>query len=195
MRTVAWCEGSCSTKTNAGSPDLPRTPAQAIAFLVGLWLAFWLLVPLWAAPAAADTEAAASPFATLEGDLFRAVNTTRVSRHLVGLRRDPGLDRVARAHSRDMARRGYFSHTTPEGLNPVDRLSRGGVTGFALAAENVGMTDRPDPNREIHDGWLASPVHRKNLLAPAFNVTGIGVAAAADGTLYYTQLYTSVPRP
>jgi uncharacterized protein YkwD len=34
-------------------------------------------------------------------------------------------------------------------------------------------------------------VHRRNLLAPAFNTTGVGTARAADGTLYFTQLYVT----
>ncbi len=173
---------------------MPRTPGQAIAFLVGLGLALWLLVPFWGAPSA-NAEEDREGFATLETHLYRSVNTTRQGHHLVTLQRDAALDSVARAHSRDMARRRFFSHTNPEGLNAVGRLQQSGVAGFALAAENVGMTDRPDPNREILDGWLASTVHRKNLLAPAFNRTGIGVAVGNDGTLYYTQLYTSVPRP
>ncbi len=173
---------------------MPRTPVQALAFLAGLWLALWLLLPFWAIPAAADTSRDEG-FASLERQIFERVNRTRANHHLVVLRRDPALDAVARAHSQDMARRRYFSHTTPEGVNPVGRLQGGGVVGFSLAAENVGMTSRPDPTAEIHDGWLASPVHRKNLMAPAFNTSGIGVAVGPDGTLYYTQLYTSVPRP
>lgn len=173
---------------------MPRTPGQALAFLAGLWLALWLLLPFWATPSANAAEEPDKPFAALETQLFRNVNTTRRSHHLTSLRRDAALDEVARAHSRDMARRRYLSHTNPEGLNPVGRLQQGGVAGFAMAAENVGMTNRADPNREILDGWLTSPVHRKNLMAPAFNVTGVGVAVAGDGTLYYTQLYTSVPR-
>ena len=42
--------------------------------------------------------------------------------------------------------------------------------------------------------YFASPVHRKNLHAPPFNRTGVGIARAADGTYYYTQLYVTVPR-
>lgn len=174
---------------------MPRTPIQALAFLTGLWLALWFLLPFWAAPSASAEDDRGDPFATLETQLFHNVNTTRSAHHLVSLRRDSALDEVARTHSRDMARRRYLSHTNPEGLNPIGRLQQGGVAGFAMAGENVGMTNRADPNREILDGWLASPVHRKNLMAPAFNATGVGVATAADGTLYYTQLYTSVPRP
>ncbi len=63
-----------------------------------------------------------------------------------------------------------------------------------MAAENAGLTDKTDPNQEILQGWLASPVHRNNLHAPPFNRTGVGIARAADGTYYYTQLYVAVPR-
>ena len=66
---------------------------------------------------------------------------------------------------------------------------------MTLAGENVGLTNRPNPNREIVEGWIASPVHRANLLHPAFNATGVGVARAADGTLYYTQVFVTFPRP
>jgi uncharacterized protein YkwD len=93
-----------------------------------------------------------------------------------------------------MARRFYLSHVTPEGLDPVGRLARGGVSGFSLAAENAGLTSEGEPNREILAGWLASPVHRQNLHAPPWNATGVGIARAADGTFYYTQLYVSYPR-
>ena len=173
---------------------MPQTPRQAAAFLVGLALALWLLTPFWGPAAEAERQLQGAPFGGLEGALFESVNTTRARAHRVPLARTRALDDVARAHSRDMARRRYLSHTSPEGKNPVDRIVDGGVVGFSLAAENIGMTDRGDPNREILEGWIASAVHRKNLLAPAFNTTGIGVAAASDGTLYYTQLYTSEPR-
>ena len=159
---------------------LPRTLLGAAALLLGLWLA------LTAGPAIGDPG--------LEEALHAAVNRTRAAHHRMALERRADLDAVARAHSADMARRRYLSHDTPEGANPVDRIQRSGLDGFTLAGENVGMTSRSDPNREILDGWLVSPVHRENLLAPAFNATGIGVARAADGTLYYTQLYVTFPR-
>ena len=118
----------------------------------------------------------------------------RTREGLVPLTREPALDAVAREHSVDMAVRHYFAHETPEGLTPPDRLARGGIEGITLAGENVGLTSRGDPNREILEGWLASPEHRRNLLMPAFNATGIGIARAADGTLFYTQVYVTRPR-
>jgi uncharacterized protein YkwD len=167
---------------------MPRTVGRAAAFLLGFWLALWLLQPLAAHAGSPD------PFAALEDGLAASVNDTRAEYHRVALERMPALDAVAREHSVDMARRHYMSHDTPEGLNPVDRIQRGGVDGMTLAGENVGLTNRPDPNREILEGWLHSPAHRENLLAPAFNATGVGIARAADGTFYYTQVYVTFPR-
>jgi uncharacterized protein YkwD len=169
---------------------MPRTPLQGLAFLIGFAVALWLS-PLCVGLARADEP----DFAELEEALFHEVNAVRADRHLLTMRRVPDLDRVARAHSADMARRGYLSHETPEGANPVDRLARAGVSGFSLAAENAGRTDRPDPNREILQGWLHSQSHRENLHAPPWNATGVGIARAPDGALVYTQIYLTYPRP
>jgi uncharacterized protein YkwD len=171
---------------------VPRTLVQALAFLLGLWLAL-LLWPERAGAASAEPSEPAA-YAELEAPFFEAVNRFRASQHLIPLRRLPEIDRIARAHSEDMARRSYLSHVSPEGRNPVDRLHAGGVTGFTLAAENAGMTSRADPNTEIFQGWLHSADHRRNLVAPPFNASGVGIARAADGTFYYTQLYITLPR-
>ncbi len=171
---------------------VPRTLLQAVAFLLGLWLAllFW---PQRAGAASAE-PAAPAPFGALEATFYEQVNGFRAEQHLISLRRIPEIDRVARAHSEDMAQRHYLSHVSPEGRNPVDRLYAGGISGFTLAAENAGMTSRGDPNNEIFQGWLHSADHRRNLVAPPFNATGIGIARATDGTFYYTQLYITLPR-
>jgi len=171
---------------------VPRTPLQAAAFLLGLAIALFLspLTVQIARADAADTPA----FAALEARLMDEVNAVRARHHLIPLHRTDALDRVARDHSDDMARRNYLSHQSPEGANPVQRINRGGVTGFTLAAENLGKTNRGDPSREIVASWLASPDHRSNLLSPPFNTTGIGIARSADGFLIYTQVYVTYPR-
>jgi uncharacterized protein YkwD len=171
---------------------MPRTPLQAVAFLLGFAIIL-LFSPMTLATEGADAAGGAA-FAELEAQLLDAVNAVRAGHHLIPLRRIPELDRVARDHSLDMARRNYLSHDSPEGANPVDRITRGGLNGFTLAAENLGKTNRGDPNREIVQNWLASPDHRRNLLAPPFNTTGIGIARAADGFLVYTQVYVTYPR-
>jgi uncharacterized protein YkwD len=170
---------------------VPRSLPDALGFLLGIWLALALLLPF----AARGAETAPAPeLAPLEQALHEGANRVRAGHHRIALERRADLDRVARAHSTDMAVRRYLSHESPEGENPVDRLTRGGITGFSLAGENAGQTNRADPVREILEGWQRSPEHRTNLLAPAFNATGVGVARAADGTLYFTQLYVTFPR-
>jgi uncharacterized protein YkwD len=170
---------------------VPRNPLQAIAFLLGLALAIWLS-PLRGSATGSDAPDPA--LASLESALLADVNAVRHRSHRMPLRRSPELDAVARAHSRDMAARGYLAHESPEGANAVVRLEAARLTGFTLAAENIGSTNRPAPNQEIVTGWLNSQMHRTNLLAPAFNTTGIGIARAPDGSLLYTQLYVTYPR-
>jgi uncharacterized protein YkwD len=171
---------------------MPRTLGQGLAFLLGFWIAL-AFAPFWVEIARADSNATCC--AKLEARLHQEVNAVRARRHLILLERDPALDAVARAHSADMAQLGYLNHLNPRGENPVDRMRAAGIEGFSLAAENTGLTDRPEPNREILQGWIASPVHRYNLHAPPFNRTGIGISRAASGAYYYTQLYVTVPRP
>lgn len=171
---------------------MPRSLPDALGFLVGVWLALTLLLPFAARGADGPGQAAELP--ALEDALHAGANRVRAEHHRILLERRADLDRVARAHSADMAARGYLSHESPEGLDPVDRLERGGISGFKLAGENAGQTNRADPVREILEGWQLSPTHRTNLLAPAFNAAGAGVARAADGTLYFVQVYVTFPR-
>lgn len=166
---------------------MPRTWGQAVGFLLGFALVLWLSP--FGAGAAADSE-----LARLEAALLEQVNAVRAQRHLVPLRRSEHLDAVARAHSLDMATRHYVAHASPEGANAIARLEQARVTGFSLAAENIGATNRSGANQEIVSSWLASPIHRTNLLAPVFNTTGIGIARTPDGRLIYTQLYVTYPR-
>lgn len=169
---------------------MPRNLWQALAFLLGFAIALELS-PFGPRPAGGDDGPV---HAQLEAHFHELVNAERAQRHLIQLERDAALDAVARAHSADMARRRYLAHVNPEGLNPVQRIEAAGIDGFTLAAENAGQTDRGEPAREILEGWIGSPVHRRNLHAPPFNRTGVGVARALDGTWYFTQLYVTLPR-
>jgi len=169
---------------------MPRSLLDAAGFLAGFWVATALLLPIGAPWARAEDPG----LALLESRLAVAVNDFRREQHLIALERRPELDRVARGHSEDMAQRGFFAHVSPEGRNWVDRLRLAGLSGFAMAGENVGQTSRADPNREILEGWEHSPAHRENLMSRPMNATGVGVARSVDGRLFYTQLYLSYPR-
>jgi uncharacterized protein YkwD len=126
------------------------------------------------------------PMAIDEADeqgLFVLTNKERKERGLKELVWDPTIVPVARAHSEDMFRRSYFSHISPDGKSPFDRMSSGGVQ-YMLAGENLAYA----PTVEIaHKGLMNSPGHRENILREEFGRIGIGVI---DGGIYgkmYTQ--------
>lgn len=113
----------------------------------------------------------------LEAQMLDLVNEERTKRGLLPLKADPELTAVARAHSRDMFERGYFSHYTPQGKDPFDRMHDAGVR-FLTAGENLALGQTL---KICHVGLMNSPGHRANILNPAFGRVGIGIL---DGGMY-----------
>lgn len=113
-----------------------------------------------------------------EREMFDNVNRERTSRGIRPLvLGSQTLIDVGRAHCEDMFRRGYFSHYTPEGLSPFDRMTNAGIT-FSFAGENLALA----PNNQLAmQGLMQSPGHRENILQPNFGHVGIGVI---DGGIY-----------
>ena len=111
------------------------------------------------------------PNPTLEARMLELINNERTSRGLKPLEADPELTEVARRHSADMFARGYFSHYTPEGEDPFDRMKDAGVK-FRTAGENLALA----PTLQIaHTGLMNSPGHRANILRPQFGRVGIAI--------------------
>lgn len=102
--------------------------------------------------------------------LLELVNKERAKVGAGPLTLDPKLNTAAQAHSADMAKRGFFSHDTPEGKKFFQRAGEAGTNAFA---ENIaGGQATPEGALEA---WLKSPGHRKNLLNPAFTRMGAGM--------------------
>ncbi len=104
------------------------------------------------------------------------------------LRMDAALRQAARCHSADMAARGFFDHDTPDGVSPWDRIAAAGYTGSATG-ENIAA-GYPDPDAVVR-GWVESPGHCSNLMAPGSNEHGIGfqLAPGTEWTHYWTQTF------
>ncbi len=129
----------------------------------------------------------------LERQAFEGVNRERAARGLPALAWNERLAAIARAHSRDMARRDYFDHVSPDGLHPRDRVKGAGLD-YREIAENIASNRNVDrPARTAVEGWMDSPGHRANILNPRVAETGMGVAADEDGSLYFTQLFYLAP--
>jgi len=121
-----------------------------------------------------------------EREMLSLVNGERIKRGLVPLKMNRKLQKVARAHSRDMFERSYFSHINPDGLSPFDRLKRAEIK-YSLAGENLALAPSVF---KAHTGLMNSPGHRENILTSGFRKVGIGVV---DGGIYgkmFTQNFT-----
>jgi uncharacterized protein YkwD len=124
-----------------------------------------------------------------EARIVQLVNAERVKAGLLPLKLSARLTVAARGHSYDMALRHYFSHHSADGVSPAQRI-RGSGIDYTEFGENIYVDDFPDRQRLAERalaGWMRSPGHRKNILAPSFNETGVGMARAADGSTYITQ--------
>lgn len=131
------------------------------------------------------TEFESDPSA--EQAMIELVNNERVARGLRVLKFDANLKKVARLHSEDMFKSGYFSHYSPEGETVADRASKAGID-FLVIGENLAFA----PNVEsAHKGLMNSEGHRANILSPDYGRLGIGVI---DGGVYgkmFTQVFSN----
>lgn len=147
----------------------------------------------------------------IEREILATVNDARIRHNLKPLVPDIKLQAMARSHSNDMAVRGYFSHTSPDGETPLDRARQHGIPDKQTSdgtiqigvAENIG-TLKPGPVRGSQDAigsapeaiasaqvsmWMDSSPHRSNILNDQYDQTGIGVARGSNGYYYITQVF------
>jgi uncharacterized protein YkwD len=152
----------------------------------------------------------------VERHVLEKINAERAEVRLNTLRWDEDLSAIARAHSEDMLKRGYFAHVNPDGLDPTGRaaaagysckVTRGEFSRTGLG-ENIYGTQlykpvlyRPGPmffhelrtSEELAiaavKAWMESEGHRENILRSGIRRTGIGVAFGKDDRVLITQMF------
>lgn len=112
-----------------------------------------------------------------EEKMLEMVNQERASRGFKPLVFDNKLRDVGRTHCEDMFEKGYFSHYTPEGLSPFDRMGQVDIF-YVYAGENLAFSQNVTL---AMNGFMQSPGHKANILSPNFGKVGIGVI---DGGIY-----------
>lgn len=88
---------------------------------------------------------------------------------------DARLTEAATGHSEDMARRDYFSHVTPEGIEFGERIKAAGYP--SPGAENIAEGYRSAS--DVMAGWMDSPGHRDNILNCELTTIGVGLDDSA----------------
>lgn len=126
----------------------------------------------------------------IERRAFEKTNAARVQNGLPPFEWDADLFRMARINSENMARQGYFSHVTPEGLVLRDRAHAAGIQHFSLLGENIAYNQGyDDPGAFAVEKWMTSPGHRANILYAGFQASAIGTYVAPDGSVFLTQVF------
>lgn len=132
-------------------------------------------------------------WADLEWRVLELVNAEREAGATCGgepypaaqpLEMDRPLREAARFHSQDMSDNHYFAHDSLDGRTLGDRVSEAGFGGSGPLGENI-LEGTSDPVAAVA-GWMGSPGHCRNIMNPAYHVTGIGYALG-DGGPRWTQ--------
>jgi len=111
--------------------------------------------------------------AVLHSDIVAFTNIERAYNELNSLTENSVLNAAAQAKANDMAAKGYFSHTGPDGQLPWHWFVEAGYD-YRYAGENLAV--RFSDSREVVNAWMASPTHKANIVKPQYQEIGIGVA-------------------
>ena len=109
-------------------------------------------------------------------EVFELLNRARVSAGVDPLAWSDGLADVAGHHGFEMYQEGYFSHMSPTTGTVADRMVAAGIP-YLIVGENLALSPTPE---SVHDGLMASPGHRQNMLDDRFTRVGI---SAVEGPL------------
>jgi uncharacterized protein YkwD len=109
--------------------------------------------------------------------LLDAANHERSAAGLQALKWDDALATAARQHAQVMASQNLLLHQCLD-EPPLDQRAAKADAKFSMIAENIAV----GPNAEtIHNSWMHSPGHRKNILDADFSAVGIATIRGSGG--------------
>lgn len=117
--------------------------------------------------------------------MLQMMNAARATEQLGALRRDPELDKLARAHSEEMLKARMVGHDVGGGGDVAARIQDAGIVA-RVAGENVASASTLE---NAHRVLWGSPSHRGNLLFARFVRVGVAVSRGADGTVWVTEIF------
>jgi uncharacterized protein YkwD len=140
---------------------------------VGLVIATLALVFGFSFPASAASVEGDSRTEFISSEsLMVLVNKERAKKDLPILIESELLEKAAESKASDMMRRGYFSHTSPDGRSPWYWFREVGYR-YQAAGENLAI--QFFDSKEAVRAWMSSPEHRENILSRHFTQIGMAV--------------------
>jgi len=141
-----------------------------------------------------DPTPVVPPDGSYEEQVIIITNQERLNHSCEPIVMDDRLQLAAEGHSQDMAINDYFSHNTPDGTTPWDRIRAQGYS-YSLAGENIAA-GYPSPESVVQ-AWMNSDGHRMNILNCGFRDIGVGYYYLKNDTgdikyrHYWTQVFAS----
>lgn len=118
-------------------------------------------------------------------EVFELLNLARIDAGADPLAWSAALAEVASGHGFEMYEEGYFSHVSPETGTVSDRVTAVGLP-YAVVGENLALSPTAG---SVHEGLMASPSHRHNMLETRFTRVGISAVEGPLG-LMVVQVFT-----
>ncbi len=165
---------------------------RKLTFAACLLLVVVLLLPAGAASGERGGAAEASAVKAVQA-IRGCANRNRRAAGLEPLRASGVLDRAAQLHARNMASRGFFEHTDPQGRGPAERVELfDSGEEFSFVGENIaaGYSSVAAACR----GWMNSSGHRANILGDEYTHIGGGFARGGPYGRYYVQVFAQIER-
>ena len=97
------------------------------------------------------------------------------------------LGAAADYHSRDMAKKNYFSHKLSNGDSAEKNIERFGYTNWSYIGENIAAGH--ETAKAVMDAWKSSPEHDRGMRDK--NFTEIGIGRAYDKNSRYGWYWTT----
>jgi uncharacterized YkwD family protein len=124
-----------------------------------------------AVPGAPKTPETPAGISQDEQSMLNLVNNARSKAGAGPLSFDMSVVKTARLKAQDMVDNNYFSHQSPTYGSPFDMMKQFGIS-FSSAGENIAGNSTVNG---AFTAWMNSEGHKKNILNPNFNYTGIGI--------------------
>jgi len=131
----------------------------------------------------------------MEQGILQFTNEVRRNRNLAPVKPSEALRFLASTQSSLLCKHGLLEHESDKFPPQWRRFSsRMQLVGVKSGAENIAyrtIARNPlDWARDIVNGWMNSPAHKKNILDPRFLYMGVGVQLCKNNIAYVAQVFS-----
>lgn len=177
-KNIHWSKFTCDMRDGARLHFLPHEDNDYVPHVlkhrvlasysvIGILLKALLIAAPTVLPAAAVYSSSLTA-----GNVIKLTNVARADAGRSALREDSRLTSAALAKADDIISKQYFAHTSPEGKKPWDWIRAAGYD-YRHAGENLAIHFFTAEG--VHDGWMASPTHKQNIVDARYADIGVGV--------------------